>query len=129
MLNETQYKELLQFRNGDIPLEDIDQALVEFFIEQGYISKFQFVLPNGEISETVMCAIANLGKDALYEFEAYAEKEHNNRAREEADKKEQNAKDAIDRRKQFHHDIIVATVGSAIGGLIVLSVQKFLGFI
>ena len=76
-----------------------------------------------------MCAIANLGKDALYEFEAYAEKEHNNRAREEADKKEQNAKDAIDRRKQFHHDIIVATVGSAIGGLIVLSVQKFLGFI
>lgn len=69
--------------------------------------------------------ITALGEDALKELEEYAEKERDARAREDADKKEQDAKDAVDRRKQFKRDIVVAIIGSAVGGIVVLAIQNW----
>lgn len=129
MLTETQYNVLAQFRDGDIPLEDLDGAIVKSLIENGYIHRFQYVLPNGNIGKTIMGSITETGEDALRNFEHDVEnqrKEEAKRASEEATNK---CQIALDKRKSIKHDLIIASVGSAIGGLVVLAVQKILGLI
>lgn len=125
MLTETQYRELLRYRDDSIRCNNDQDKMVKFLASKRYIILYHPIAPDGEISETLMCSITNPGKRALEEFEEYAEKERNDRAREDANQEVQRLQATVDRRKQFKHDLIVAITGSAIGGLIVLAVQNW----
>lgn len=130
MLSDENYKALLSFRNGLVPNDRKLTEREEMLRQAGFISLVQRreTKQGDGYSMTYDQAhwkITVLGEDALKELEEYAEKERDARAREDADKKEQDAKDAVDRRKQFKRDIVVAIIGSAVGGIVVLATQNW----
>ncbi len=125
MLTEEQYKELVRYRSGDILDDGVLTETKRFLYRKKYIIRYQPMRSDGSYSISVMCAITEPGREALAEFEEYTEQERNNRTREEAKQEIQRLQVAADRRKQFKRDIVVAIIGSAVGGLIVLAVQNW----
>lgn len=130
MLTEENYKALLRFRAApvkhDTKLTEREELLRRFdFIRLVQRRETTHGTGYSMTYDQAYWKITVLGEDALKEFEEYAEKERDARAREDADKKEQDAKDAVDRRKQFKRDIVVAIIGSAVGGIVVLAIQNW----
>ncbi|NBI84384.1 hypothetical protein D3Z48_20475 [Clostridiaceae bacterium] len=60
MLTEAQYKELLRYRDNDIPYDNVQTETMKFFARKKYVIKYHPVMPDGQISETVMCAILQM---------------------------------------------------------------------
>lgn len=74
MLTEEQYKILVLFRSCDIRLDKLPQEIAEQFTQKKYIIRYRPTEPDGSYGETVMCTIAEPGRQALEKFESYMNK-------------------------------------------------------
>jgi len=110
MLTETQYKELLRYCNYDLPFDGQSNETLNFLFRKKYIVKHRISLPDGQISEDVICSITEPGRKALEEFEEHADV----MADKSAEKKS-------DRRFQILNSLLSAVVGS----LLTLFVEHF----
>lgn len=111
---------------------DFSNAVLEELEMLGYIKRTYDIAGSIELTHRVVvpalstvCPTAESGRQVSGECEAYFDEEGNDRTRKNADKKEQNAENAIDKREKFIRDIAVAIIGSTAAGLIVLAVQEW----
>lgn len=111
MLTESQYKKLVRYRSGDITDNGASSETVQFLMEKKYIIKYHPMFPDGNHSETVMCAITDLGRDALAEYEWAQDEMRKKKSEKKAEKKS-------DRRFQFFNTLFGAAVGSLLTLLI-----------
>ncbi len=116
MLTEEQYKILVLFRSCDIRLDKLPQEIAEQFTQKKYIIRYRPTEPDGSYGETVMCTIAEPGRQALEKFESYMSEKC---AKEKRDKEEIKAQRAANRFDMVTFGTISAVVGSIIGGLVV----------
>lgn len=82
MLTEYQYRELLKYRDEDIPLDGVQRQTTKFLASKKYVILYHPLNSDGSYGEEIMCAITNSGRQALEEYERQmrekcAEEEHN----------------------------------------------------
>lgn len=129
MLTEKQYQSLCKFRDASIPVTDCNDELTEHFIDRKFITIMTIEYTKHYECEVTyqkrVFALTTWGKRALSEFEEYVEDQ---REKEAKLKDKQTAKEkqlAMDGKKKFNRDVVIAIIGSAVGGLIVLAVQNW----
>lgn len=111
MLTKSQYEELLKYRGDG---EKYDRNITEplrFLIRKKYVVIYNPVLSGGEISDTAVCVITEIGKDALAEYERAEDKMRQQKADKESEKKS-------DRKFQIINTLFGAIVGAVITLLI-----------
>ncbi len=126
MLTEAQYKKLLRYRdNNTLFNEDPDETMM-VLLEKRYVLRYHPTLQSGEISKDTFCAISQLGKQALEEFEDQVHKES---AEQEKNKNVMKVQRSANRFDTIAFGTISAVVGSVIGGLVVYYWPKIFRFL
>lgn len=114
MLTESQYKELVRYRLGDVPDDEVSTETKQFLCRKKYIIKYHPMMPDGSYSKTVMCAITDFGQNALAKYERAKDIMRKEKADKEADK-------ASDRKFQTKQTILDAVVGTVLA----LAIEHF----
>lgn len=129
LLTEKQYRALCKYRDSIVPASGKPDDTTLDFLARGFIrAKMVEYTKEYECTafyQKAFWELTTLGKLALEEFEEYVEQERNNQAKEDTNREIQRLQATEDRRKQFNRDVVIAIIGSAVGGLIVLAVQNW----
>lgn len=111
MLTEHQYKELLKYRDEDIPFDGVQRQETQFLVSKKYVIMYHPLNSDGSYNQEIMCAITNPGRQALEEYECQmrekcAEEEHN--------KKKEKAQRAANRFDTLTFGLLSATAAGLI---------------
>ena len=112
MLTESQYKELVRYRSGDIVDDGNSNETVRFLLKKKYIIKYHPMLPDGSCSKTVMRSITDPGRDALAEYE-----------RAEDEMRKEKAEKAAEKKSEHRFQLFNTLFGVALGSLLTLLVE------
>lgn len=123
------YISILRFIR-DHAAEDISfDAIADKFGRPDSVSRLHYLEENhftyyaGSFCKFVK--ISPKGLAALEEYESVRQKEINDRAEQERKEKEQSAKDDVAVKKQQRHDLLVASIGAAVGSAVTGFIDHF----
>lgn len=125
MLTKSQYEELLKYCGDGAKYDGNLTEPLRFLIRKKYVVIYHPVLSGGEISNTSVCVITKIGKDALAEYERSEDEMRQQKADNDADK-------AIDRKFQTKQTIlnaIICAIASALLGIAISHFSEIVGFL
>lgn len=127
-LSDKSYKalRLLKEAGDSVPETQLPFSFsrVELLVRDGLVDERTLLPPDKEraYSRGLSCyAISAAGEDALTMYEQLREKKSERKAQEEDDR----FQSAINRKKERHHDFLVAIVGAITGSLCTLLAEHF----
>lgn len=105
MLTESQYKELLRYRGYGAQYDGNLTEPLRFLLRKKYVSLYHPISSDGKISDITICAVTNIGENALEEYECNVREK---RAKEETDKVKEKAQRTMNRFDTLTFGLAVA---------------------
>lgn len=110
-LTKSQYEELLKYRGDGIQNSGSETEPLRFLLRKKYVVLYHPASSDGKVSDTTMCVITEIGKDALAEYERAEDEMRQQKADKESEKKS-------DHKFQILNTLFGAIVGAVITLLI-----------